>query len=124
MRLASIETLQKAPRDPRTLYHWLLRQCHGYMYMPKEAIRWREHCMNEIRRQAGKISMTGRLQCRLDLYPPTLNADFDNYNKPLFDALEHSGLFENDRQIRACLIVMRNIVPGGMVKIQLESLGA
>ena len=93
--------------------------------MPKDCEAWRNECINIIRQaMPDHKPMEGLLQCRLDLFPPNAACDFDNYNKPIFDALEHAKVYSNDRQVRACLIVIRNIYPGGLVRLSLEQLGA
>ena len=125
-RLPSIQKLASAPSDPRRLYHWLNGKVHGYKYMPKSALDWRNVAVNIIKRKyPGRRPDVGLLQCVLNLYPPNAATDFDNYNKPIFDAIEHAAcIYENDRQIRACLIVVNNIVPGGRVRLTITKLGA
>lgn len=120
-RLPSIKELVSAPKDPRALYHWLSKRVRGYKYMPKEAERWREEVVTIVRPKIN-TGLRGQLHCRLELFPPNSRCDFDNYNKPIFDALEHAGVYQNDRQIRACLIRMRPIVPGGRVRLTIANI--
>lgn len=42
---------------------------------------------------------SARVSVGIELYPPTRAGDIDNRIKPLLDALEQAGLFDNDRQV-------------------------
>lgn len=44
--------------------------------------------------------MTGRLSVEIDAHPPDRRRrDLDNLQKPLLDALEYAGVYEDDSQI-------------------------
>lgn len=60
-----------------------------------------------------------RLAVRVDLYPPRNIGDIDNYIKPLLDALEHAGLFDNDEQVKDLRLVWQHPVKGGATEVQL-----
>ena len=52
------------------------------------------------------------------LYPPDARRrDLDNYNKALFDALTHAGVWEDDSQVKRMLVEWGPIVPKGRVEI-------
>ncbi|MFG0802648.1 RusA family crossover junction endodeoxyribonuclease [Leclercia sp. GLN_9] len=52
------------------------------------------------------------------LYPPDARRrDIDNYNKALFDALTHAGIWEDDCQVKRMLVEWGPQVPGGKVEI-------
>lgn len=52
------------------------------------------------------------------LYPPdTRRRDIDNYNKALFDALTHAGIWEDDSQVKRMLVEWAPRVAGGKVEI-------
>ena len=54
------------------------------------------------------------------LYPPDeRRRDIDNYNKALFDALTHAGIWEDDSQVRRMLVEWGPKVPGGRVEISI-----
>lgn len=63
-----------------------------------------------------------RLAMMVDAYPPRLIGDLDNLIKPLQDALEHAGIFNNDKQIDDLRIRRRHPVPGGKVEVQIWEL--
>jgi len=48
--------------------------------------------------------------------------DFDNRIKPLCDALQHAGTYNNDQQIRRAHIEIGHPVKGGAVDITLEEI--
>ncbi|HGG5995413.1 TPA: RusA family crossover junction endodeoxyribonuclease [Salmonella enterica subsp. diarizonae serovar 61:r:z53] len=52
------------------------------------------------------------------LYPPDNRIrDLDNYNKALFDALTHAGVWEDDSQVKRMLVEWGPPVPKGKVEI-------
>lgn len=58
----------------------------------------------------------------ITLYPPDARRrDIDNYNKALFDALTHAGVWEDDSQIKRMLVEWGPIVPKGKVEITITA---
>ncbi|SKC22496.1 crossover junction endodeoxyribonuclease RusA [Kosakonia radicincitans] len=54
------------------------------------------------------------------LYPPDVRRrDIDNYNKALFDALTHAGVWEDDSQVKRLLVEWGPVVKGGRVEISI-----
>lgn len=48
------------------------------------------------------------------LFPPDNRIrDLDNYNKALFDALTHAGVWEDDRQVKRMLVEWGPVIPKG-----------
>lgn len=55
------------------------------------------------------------------LYPPDRRRrDIDNYNKALFDALTHAGVWEDDNQVKRMLVEWGPVVPKGKVEITIS----
>lgn len=46
--------------------------------------------------------------------------DLDNYNKALFDALTHAGVWEDDRQVKRMLVEWGPVIPKGKVEITIS----
>lgn len=54
----------------------------------------------------------------ITLYPPDARRrDLENYNKALFDALTHAGVWEDDSQVKRMLVEWGPITPKGRVEI-------
>ena len=54
-------------------------------------------------------------------YPPDARRrDLDNYNKALFDALTHAGVWEDDSQVKRMLVEWGPVVPKGKVEITIS----
>ncbi|NYU09864.1 crossover junction endodeoxyribonuclease [Enterobacteriaceae bacterium CCUG 67584] len=52
------------------------------------------------------------------LFPPDARRrDIDNYNKALFDALTHAGIWEDDSQIKRMLVEWGPVTSKGKVEI-------
>ncbi|WP_110877305.1 RusA family crossover junction endodeoxyribonuclease [Franconibacter helveticus] len=55
------------------------------------------------------------------LFPPDARRrDIDNYNKALFDALTHAGIWEDDSQIKRMLVEWGPVVKKGKVEITIS----
>ncbi|EER7416316.1 RusA family crossover junction endodeoxyribonuclease [Escherichia coli] len=55
------------------------------------------------------------------LFPPDNRIrDLDNYNKALFDALTHAGVWEDDRQVKRMLVEWGPVIPKGKVEITIS----
>ena len=56
------------------------------------------------------------------LFPPDNRIrDLDNYNKALFDALTHAGVWEDDSQVKRMLVEWGPVIPEGKVEITISS---
>lgn len=59
------------------------------------------------------------------LYPPTRQSrDLDNYQKALFDALTHAGVWEDDSQIKRMLVEWGPVTKGGKAEIVISDFQA
>ena len=55
------------------------------------------------------------------LYPPDKRKrDVDNVLKPLLDALEHAGVYENDSQIDKLCITRMEVKPQGLCDVTIS----
>ncbi|EES6318568.1 RusA family crossover junction endodeoxyribonuclease, partial [Escherichia coli] len=55
------------------------------------------------------------------LFPPDNRIrDLDNYNKALFDALTHAGVWEDDSQVKRMLVEWGPVIPEGKVEITIS----
>lgn len=68
-----------------------------------------ETMLEGVKRYAGWVSAMGnRIR------------DLDNYNKALFDALTHAGVWEDDRQVKRMLVEWGPVIPKGKVEITIS----
>lgn len=67
------------------------------------------------------LAMQGAVAVKVDLYPPDKRRrDIDNHaGKSLLDALEYSGLLEDDSQIKELHAVMCSPEKGGWCEVEL-----
>jgi len=55
------------------------------------------------------------------LFPPDARRrDIDNYNKALFDALTHAGVWEDDSQVKRMLVEWGPVTKKGRVEITIS----
>jgi crossover junction endodeoxyribonuclease RusA len=59
----------------------------------------------------------------MDAFPPDRRRrDLDNIQKPVLDALEHVGVYEDDSQIDLLITRRREVVPGGQLLVEVVNL--
>ena len=65
----------------------------------------------------------GRIALMMDAFPPDRRRrDLDNLQKPLLDALEHAGIYEDDSQIDLLVTRRMAICPSGRIVVRIEEL--
>jgi len=65
----------------------------------------------------------GRIALAMDAFPPDRRRrDLDNLAKPVLDALEHAGIYEDDSQIDLLLTRRRDVVAGGRLNVRVDEL--
>ena len=99
------------PYPPSVNHYW--GQAGKNKFIGKKGKEFRisvaEACLD-----AGVVALEGRLSMHVSLYPPDRRKrDVDNVLKPLLDAMEHAGCFDNDNQIDELHIIRRDVRKGG-----------
>ena len=65
----------------------------------------------------------GRIALCMDAFPPDRRRrDLDNIQKPVLDALEHAGIYEDDSQIDLLITRRGPQAAGGQVYVRIERL--
>jgi crossover junction endodeoxyribonuclease RusA len=65
----------------------------------------------------------GRIALAMDAFPPDRRRrDLDNIQKPVLDALERAGIYEDDSQIDLLLTRRREVVPSGRLQVDVMPL--
>jgi crossover junction endodeoxyribonuclease RusA len=94
---AAISSVRKAGHIRARHAQRLLSSCVAFLNHHRHQLRWRSF-FHQMRRR-----------------------DIDNYNKALFDALTHAGIWEDDSQVKRMLVEWAPQVPGGKVEITIAS---
>jgi len=72
---------------------------------------------------ARKPPAGGRIALAMDAFPPDRRRrDLDNIQKPVLDALEHAGVYEDDSQIDLLLTRRRDVVRNGRLQVDVMPL--
>lgn len=107
---------------PPTINHYYLSSGKR-RYLSAEAKAFRLDVLR-ARATAGHTRLTGRLQLTAVLHMKTRGrADLDNRVKPLQDALQWAGIYDDDEQIDALIIVRGKVKKGGRCAVHLKELG-
>jgi crossover junction endodeoxyribonuclease RusA len=65
----------------------------------------------------------GRIALCMDAFPPDRRRrDLDNIQKPVLDALQHGGIYEDDSQVDLLLTRRAGVVPGGHLAVHVAEL--
>ena len=103
------------PMPPSVNHYWGVSGKHRFI--GKKGKEFRARVMDAVN-EAGIQALEGRLSVHIALFPPdNRKRDVDNVLKPLLDACEHAGCYENDSQIDELHITRRDVVKGGACTI-------
>ena len=65
----------------------------------------------------------GRIALCMDAFPPDRRRrDLDNIQKPVLDALEHAGVYEDDSQVDLLITRRGPVLDGGNIRVRIEPL--
>lgn len=88
------------PYPPSINHYW--RHYRGRMVISRQGRTYREQvcALLATSGSAGKPPDDGRIALAMDAFPPDRRRrDLDNIQKPVLDALEHAGVYQDDSQI-------------------------
>lgn len=103
---------------PPSINNYYGRRPRGGVYLKPAAKVYRLQVVSIIR-ELGISTMTGPVEVDIYASPPDKRIrDLDNIEKPLLDALQHAGVFENDFQISRKQITRMPVEAGGTVRIR------
>lgn len=111
------------PYPPSINHYW--RNFRGRMVISREGRAYRKDVQALLAPAGagGKPPGDTRLALAMDAFPPDRRRrDLDNIQKPLLDALEHAGMYEDDSQIDVLLTQRRDVTPGGQVIVRIAPL--
>jgi len=110
------------PYPPSINHYW--RHFRGHVVISQEGQAYRRHvCALLAGGGPRRPPAGGRIALAMDAFPPDRRKrDLDNLQKPVLDALEHAGMYEDDSQIDLLLTRRRNPVPGGNLNVRVAAL--
>jgi crossover junction endodeoxyribonuclease RusA len=106
---------------PPTINHYFARN-GSRTYLPAKVREYRK-AVADIVADARHQTLEGRLSLFVAVYPATkAKTDLDNRAKGLQDALTHAGVWMDDEQIDQLIMVRREVIKGGQVKVVITEL--
>jgi crossover junction endodeoxyribonuclease RusA len=118
--LMTTELKLTLPYPPTINHYW--GQLGSKKYLGKKGKEFRE-AVFLCAYNARKGTLNARLKMEVYLYPPdNRKRDVDNVLKPLLDALEHAGVYENDSQIDKLCITRMEVLKGGLCDVVISAL--
>ena len=105
------------PYPPSVNHYW--RRVGPRTLISREGRAFRRAVCSTIAR-LGLDAMSDRLTLRIDAYPPDRRRrDLDNIQKPLLDAMEKAGVYEDDGQVDLLITQRREPRRGGNTVVHL-----
>lgn len=117
-------TYLRLPWPPSVNHYWRRMQIRGkhIVSISKKGREFRKAVVGDVLRQLGTRPepYAGRMGVRLELYPPDRRKrDIDNHHKALFDALTHTGIWEDDGQVDEIHTYRMNVTPPGCAIVEI-----
>jgi crossover junction endodeoxyribonuclease RusA len=108
------------PYPPSINHYW--RHFRGRTVISREGQAFRKNvCALLAGGGPRKPPADGRIALCMDAFPPDRRRrDLDNLQKPVLDALEHAGVYEDDSQIDLLVTRRGEPVPNGRLEIRLD----
>ena len=108
------------PYPPTANHYW--RKWNNRMVISKQGRAYRAEVCELLSAAGGngirKPPSGGRIALMMDAFPPDRRKrDLDNLQKPLLDALQHAGVYEDDSQVDFLLSRRRDRRDGGRVVV-------
>lgn len=114
------------PYPPSVNHYWGrrgIKKGKAFMamqYLTAKAKTFRAEIVAAIA-ECGMQRELGALHLMIDQRPPDRRKrDIDNIVKPIMDALEHAGAYENDNQVARLSVVRGPVEPQGTCYIKIE----
>lgn len=109
---------------PPSVNHYYARTKQGACFLTKRAKAYQHEVSWLVRCTKGRANTIDfPVAVWIELYPPDNRVrDTDNTQKAIFDALQYSGLIENDKLIQEHHVKRFEKVLGGMVNVFIKRL--
>lgn len=107
------------PYPPTVNTYW--RQFRGRTILSARGREFRTEALACILHDGKPRTMTERLRVTIEASPPdNRRRDIDNIVKPVLDALEHAGVYQDDCQIDDLHVKRGPVVKGGDLVVSIE----
>jgi len=109
---------------PPSINNYYVRTKYGTM-IGKAGKAYRERIIESVQEQLGPLDpLAGQLNLTIVLFPPDNRwRDIDNTQKALLDAITHSGVWADDRQVDQLFVYRGERVVGGKIYVQINDAG-
>lgn len=120
-KLSDIAMALKEHELSGKFYNWLRRHTRTRRQPSDKAKTYRDVAAWQIKAKVRSFRFgDARMAAWLNFHPPRNGDwDLDNYKKHLLDAIEQSGVIDNDKQFDAILVTRGDKVEGGSVEVLL-----
>ena len=107
------------PYPPSINHYW--RRVGPRTLISREGRAFRRNVCALLGGGGRRPPLGGRIALAMDAFPPDRRRrDLDNIQKPVLDALEHAGVYEDDSQIDLLVTCRREVVPNGRLLVMVE----
>lgn len=109
---------------PPSINNYYVRTKYGTM-IGKAGKAYRSGVIESVQEQLGPWDpLDGSLYVAIVLFPPdNRKRDLDNTQKALLDAITHSGVWVDDRQVDQLFVYRGEKAPGGKIYVQINEAG-
>lgn len=106
---------------PPSCNHYYGNRRNGQRYIKQSGKAFRGVVLYEVLAAKAANNISSPIKMRIDVYPPDKRRrDIDNINKALLDALENSGVYQDDSQIVRLTMTKYEPVKGGKVIVYIN----
>ena len=112
------------PYPPTVNHYWLASGHRRYIGPAGQRFRKDAYYLIKAAQRAHKpANSLLEVSVSLEVYPPDRRRrDLDNILKPILDALQHSGVIEDDSQVAELIVRRCERKPGGGIRVKVTPL--
>lgn len=106
---------------PPSVNNYYVKTQRG-VFISQRGKKFRDDLLRDAMEQVGeRLNITDKVKVEIVVWPPDKRKrDLDNIKKPLFDAMTHAGLWEDDSLIDQDFTYRGDVVFGGRIYIKVS----